>query len=322
MRRVAGEALTEIEREIPFQPDEPEALAIPRAPATGTWQAVEPGLEGPRPQPVVRDAPGPALMPSLAPPAAEPPRAAYVPLAAPPASANLPASAARPPAVAPRPPARHGARRAPRLPAGPARSRSTLRAWCWSRSRAASRRGSRRSGRSRTRSGSRAPCSTGGRAGGRWRSRSAGLVAAGRDAGKVELSLGPTVGHRLWPIALEDEPLYLREEALSGFEAAVVYENGRLPVGDGDFIPMVQLRGPGTVVASVPQRGRRAGGDRGPEHGAAGARGAGVDRAGGAARAPAERGARRASRLRGVRGRGDGAPRWPLIGSRGQQPSR
>jgi hypothetical protein len=51
---------------------------------------------------------------------------------------------------------------------------------------------------------------------------------------------------------MEDEPLYLREEALCGFEAAVGYENGRLPVGDGDSIPMVQLRGPGTVVASVP----------------------------------------------------------------------
>ena len=33
----------------------------------------------------------------------------------------------------------------------------------------------------------------------------------------------------------------------------MTYENGRLPAGDGDSIPMVQLRGPGAVVASVPE---------------------------------------------------------------------
>ncbi len=71
--------------------------------------------------------------------------------------------------------------------------------------------------------------------------------------GKVELALGPEVGHRLWPIALEEDSLYLREDTLTGFEPSVTYENGRLPVGDGDSIPMVQLRGPGTVVASVPE---------------------------------------------------------------------
>jgi uncharacterized protein (AIM24 family) len=72
-------------------------------------------------------------------------------------------------------------------------------------------------------------------------------------AGKIELALGPAVGQRLWPVVLEDEAFYLREDALSGFEVGVSYENGRLPVGDGDSIPMVQLRGPGTVVATVPQ---------------------------------------------------------------------
>ena len=71
--------------------------------------------------------------------------------------------------------------------------------------------------------------------------------------GKVELALGAAAGHRLWPIVLEDEMVYLREDALAGFEAVVGYENGRLPVGDGDSIPMVQLRGKGTVVAEVPE---------------------------------------------------------------------
>ncbi len=71
-------------------------------------------------------------------------------------------------------------------------------------------------------------------------------------AGRVELSLGPGPGQRLWPVALDDEALYLREDALLAFENGVTYENGRLPVGDGDAVPMVQLRGPGTVIATVP----------------------------------------------------------------------
>jgi tetratricopeptide (TPR) repeat protein/uncharacterized protein (AIM24 family) len=71
--------------------------------------------------------------------------------------------------------------------------------------------------------------------------------------GKGEIVLGPASGQRLEAIQLEDDPLYLREDALSGFETSVAYENGRLPVGDGEAIAMVQLRGPGTVVAQLPQ---------------------------------------------------------------------
>ncbi len=71
--------------------------------------------------------------------------------------------------------------------------------------------------------------------------------------GKGELVLGPLRGQRLEAILLEDDPLYLREDALSGFETSVAYENGRLPVGDGESIPMVQLRGPGTVIAQLPE---------------------------------------------------------------------
>ena len=71
-------------------------------------------------------------------------------------------------------------------------------------------------------------------------------------AGKVELVLAPSGGHRLWPIQLEEDALYLREDTLMGFEMGVSYDNGRLPVGDGDAIPMVQLRGPGVVIVSLP----------------------------------------------------------------------
>lgn len=71
--------------------------------------------------------------------------------------------------------------------------------------------------------------------------------------GKGELVLGPSIGKELHPIALDDDALYLREDALIGFEPGVGYENGRLPVGDGESISMVQLRGPGTVIASLPE---------------------------------------------------------------------
>lgn len=72
-------------------------------------------------------------------------------------------------------------------------------------------------------------------------------------AGKCELCLAASQGHQLSVLALGEEPLYLREDAIAGFDAEVAYENGRLPVGDGDAIPMVQLKGPGSVVASLPE---------------------------------------------------------------------
>ena len=71
--------------------------------------------------------------------------------------------------------------------------------------------------------------------------------------GKSELLLAPAARCELLPLALGEEPLYLREDALAGFEPGVTFENGRLPVGDGDAIAMVQLRGPGTVVACLPE---------------------------------------------------------------------
>lgn len=71
--------------------------------------------------------------------------------------------------------------------------------------------------------------------------------------GKGEIVLGPAPGQRLEPIQLDDEPFYLREEALAGFEAGVTYESGRLAVGDGEALSLVQLRGPGAVIASLPE---------------------------------------------------------------------
>lgn len=71
--------------------------------------------------------------------------------------------------------------------------------------------------------------------------------------GKGEIVLGPARGQRLEPIQIDEEPLYLRESNLAGFETSVAYENGRIAVGDGEAIGMVQLRGPGTVVAQLPE---------------------------------------------------------------------
>ncbi|WP_245678504.1 tetratricopeptide repeat protein [Chondromyces crocatus] len=70
--------------------------------------------------------------------------------------------------------------------------------------------------------------------------------------GRCELVLVPPDGLRLSPLMLADDPLYLREDALIGFELQVTYENGRLPSGDGEAIPLVQLRGKGGVVCALP----------------------------------------------------------------------
>ena len=71
--------------------------------------------------------------------------------------------------------------------------------------------------------------------------------------GKGELVLGPPDGQRLVPITLDEDPMYLREDVLAGFEPQMGYENGRMPAGDGEAVGMVQLRGPGALVAVLPR---------------------------------------------------------------------
>lgn len=41
----------------------------------------------------------------------------------------------------------------------------------------------------------------------------------------------------------QDVTLYLREDILAAFDTSRSYENGRLPSGDGDAIPMVLVDG-------------------------------------------------------------------------------
>nr|WP_240806982.1 tetratricopeptide repeat protein [Polyangium spumosum] len=69
--------------------------------------------------------------------------------------------------------------------------------------------------------------------------------------GRGDLVLAPPADHELVSISLEEEPLYLREDLLGGFEGAMSYENGRMPAGEGEAVGMVQLRGPGTLVARL-----------------------------------------------------------------------
>jgi uncharacterized protein (AIM24 family) len=241
--RAAGDALAEIERggDAPFRAAEGEDPAQRLTPQpSGTWTAIEPGRE-----PVAR----PPILPSIAPaydarPAAPPPPMSTRDPA--PVSLRLQASAPQRPAdmarevllLFPRdlPISRHASGAvlvhvtngfATRLEAvrslsAAARQQSTV---------------LQRRARGRVMDeplgGSASP-----------------VVEL---SGKVELVLGPAVGQKLVPIALEEDALYLREDALTGFESGLSWENGRLPVGDGDALPMVQLRGPGTVVASLPE---------------------------------------------------------------------
>lgn len=73
-------------------------------------------------------------------------------------------------------------------------------------------------------------------------------------AARCELVLGAPEGRRLHAVTLGEEPIYLREDVLAGFELPIGYENGRLPAGDGEAVAMVQLRGRGHMVLSVPER--------------------------------------------------------------------
>lgn len=71
-------------------------------------------------------------------------------------------------------------------------------------------------------------------------------------SGRGELVLGPGPGQRLVAVLVDDEPVYIREELLVGFESCIGYENGRFAVGDGEALPMIQLRGAGAASLALP----------------------------------------------------------------------
>jgi hypothetical protein len=242
VRRAAGDDLAEMDRETPFHADEGRTDAevrIPDAPAppTGTWQAVEPGREISAREdikPASLAPQGPGVAASLG--RAERPPSSIRPVAFPP---RRPGDAARDALlVFPRdlPVSLHASGLLlVKSPTGFATRLDAVRSLSYAVGQQSVVLPRRTRGRvlDEPLGGAASP-----------------LVELG---GKVELVMVPGPGQRLWPVALEEEAIYLREEALSGFEGGVGYENGRLPVGDGDAIPMVQIRGPGTVVASVPE---------------------------------------------------------------------
>lgn len=70
--------------------------------------------------------------------------------------------------------------------------------------------------------------------------------------GTSGVALGARPGGRLHCLVLDDDGLYVREEALLAFEPSIGWENGRLALGDGDAAALVQLRGRGLVVFESP----------------------------------------------------------------------
>jgi uncharacterized protein (AIM24 family) len=71
--------------------------------------------------------------------------------------------------------------------------------------------------------------------------------------GAGQLVLGPPPGTKLVPVKLGDGTLSVRESAVVALDGPIVFESARLPGGDGDFVAMVQLRGPGTVTLALPK---------------------------------------------------------------------
>lgn len=78
--------------------------------------------------------------------------------------------------------------------------------------------------------------------------------------GDGQLVLAPRPGRKLSAYAvgardvqdgasrLETDMCFAREDVLLGFTASLAFENGRLTTGEGEFVPVVQLRGAGAVL--------------------------------------------------------------------------
>jgi uncharacterized protein (AIM24 family) len=69
--------------------------------------------------------------------------------------------------------------------------------------------------------------------------------------GMAEIVLGPRPGHHLIPLAVHDELAFVREDVLLGFELRLAYENGRLAIDDTEPLPIVQLRGTGSLILEL-----------------------------------------------------------------------
>jgi uncharacterized protein (AIM24 family) len=75
-----------------------------------------------------------------------------------------------------------------------------------------------------------------------------------RVEGSGSILLDAPAGRHVVVLELDDDPVYVREDALAGFEPSVTFLNGKLPVSVHEQVPLVQLSGVGSVVLLVPER--------------------------------------------------------------------
>jgi len=72
-----------------------------------------------------------------------------------------------------------------------------------------------------------------------------------RVAGDSQLVLGPRPGHALAVLEVDGGLAFVREDLLAGFEMALQYENGRVELGAGEGVSVVQLRGTGAFILEI-----------------------------------------------------------------------
>ena len=91
----------------------------------------------------------------------------------------------------------------------------------------------------------------------RGRSEDVALGSAARPLSIVNgaswFVLQPVDGRTLCSLELQDDTACVREELLVGLDESLSYENGRLPVGEGEASGVVRLRGTGTAIADFPR---------------------------------------------------------------------
>lgn len=66
--------------------------------------------------------------------------------------------------------------------------------------------------------------------------------------GEGQLVLAARPGRKLTAFTINGEMCFAREDVLLGFGGGIQFENGRLTTGEGEFVPVVQLRGDGAVL--------------------------------------------------------------------------
>ncbi len=67
-------------------------------------------------------------------------------------------------------------------------------------------------------------------------------------SGDGQLVLAARAGRKINAFSVGGEMCFAREDVLLGFGAGLAFENGRLTTGDGEWVPVVQLRGDGSVL--------------------------------------------------------------------------